>query len=108
MCQTYVHLSGRNLDDTLLKAYGISVDNTPKEKELTPIQCPRCSTVNGATGKFCYKCGAALDLVAAIDVDKGRASLTMELMDLIKQEPALLELLKGHMDARINTEKTKK
>jgi len=108
MCQTYVHLSGRNLDDTLLKAYGISVDNTPKEKELTPIQCPRCSTVNGATGKFCYKCGAALDLITAIDVDKGRASLTMELMDLIRQEPALLEMLKGHMEARNENEKIKK
>jgi len=108
MCQTYVHLSGRNLDDTLLKAYGISVDNTPKEKELTPIHCPRCSTVNGATAKFCYKCGAALDLVAAIDVDKGRASLTMELMDLIRQEPALLELLKGHMEARNKIETIKK
>lgn len=108
MCQTYVHLSGRNLDDTLLKAYGISKDDTPKEKELTPIQCPRCSTVNGATGKFCYKCGAALDLVTAINVDKERVSLTMELMDLIRQEPALLELLKGHMEARNENEKIKK
>ena len=100
MCQTYVHLPGRNLDDTLLKAYGISIDNTPKEKELTPIQCPRCSTVNGATGKFCYKCGAALDLVTAINVDKEKVSLTMELMDLIRQEPALLELIKTHIESK--------
>jgi integrase len=100
MTQTYVHLSGRNLDDTLLKAYGISKDNTPKEKELAPIQCPRCSIINGATAKFCYKCGAALDIVTAINVDKERASLTMELMDLIRQEPALLDTLKRHMEAR--------
>jgi hypothetical protein len=54
---------------------------------------------------FCYKCGAALDLVTAINVDKERASLTMGIMDVINQEPALLELLKGHMEARNETEK---
>ena len=108
MSQIYVHLSGRNMDDTLLKAYGITKDNTPKEKDLAPAQCPRCGTINGATGKFCYKCGAALDLVTAVNVDKERASLTMELMDLIRQEPALLEMLKRHMEARNETEKIKK
>jgi len=56
--------------------------------------------VNGATGKFCYKCGAALDIVTAINVDKERASLTLELMDLIRQEPALLELLRRHLESR--------
>jgi len=56
-------------------------------------------------GKFCYKCGAALDLVTAVHVDKERASLTMELMDLIRQEPALLELLKGHMEAEMKMKK---
>jgi hypothetical protein len=55
---------------------------------------------------FCYKCGAALDLATAIDVDKGRASITMELMDMIRQQPALLELLKGHMEARNGTNST--
>jgi len=99
MTETYVHLSGKNLDDTLLKAYGLSKD-TPKEKELAPIQCPRCSTMNGATGKFCHKCGAGLDIVTVINVDKERASLTLELMDLIREEPALLELLKRHMESR--------
>jgi integrase/recombinase XerD len=43
MSQIYVHLSGRNMDDTLLKAYGITKENTPKEKDLAPAQCPRCS-----------------------------------------------------------------
>ncbi len=100
MTQIYVHLSGRNLDDTLLKAYGISKDNTPKDKDLAPIQCPRCGMVNGVTGKFCYKCGAALDLVTAINIDKERGSLTMELMDLIRQEPAILELIKSRMESK--------
>ncbi len=81
--------------------------HTPKEKDLAPTQCPRCGTVNGATGKFCYKCGAALDLVTAVNVDKERASLTMELMDIIRQEPALLDLLKKQMDSRKGTNTTK-
>ncbi len=108
MTRIYVHRSGKNLDEALLKAHGLVKDNTPQDKELAPIKCPRCGTINGATGKFCYKCSAALDLVTAVNVDKERASLTMELMDLIRQEPALLELLKGHMEARNGTEKIKK
>jgi integrase/recombinase XerD len=108
MTRIYVHRSGKNLDEALLKAHGLVKDNTPQDKELAPIKCPRCGTINGATGKFCYKCSAALDLVTAVNVDKERASLTMELMDLIRQEPALLELLKGHMEARNETEKIKK
>jgi len=108
MTRIYVHRSGKNLDEALLKAHGLVKDNTPQDKELAPIKCPRCGTINGATGKFCYKCGAALDLVTVVNVDKERASLTMELMDLIRQEPALLELLKGHMEARNETEKIKK
>lgn len=108
MTRIYVYRSGKNLDEALLKAHGLVKDNTPQDKELAPIKCPRCGTINGATGKFCYKCGAALDLVIAVNVDKERASLTMELMDLIRQEPALLELLKGHMEARNATEKIKK
>jgi integrase/recombinase XerD len=102
MTETYVHLSGKNLDDMLLRAYGLSKD-TPKEKELAPVQCPSCSTMNGATSKFCHKCGAALDIVTAINVDKERASLTLELMDIIRQEPTILELLKRHMESRNGT-----
>ncbi len=100
MTRIYVHRSGKNLDETLLRAYGISKTSTPQDKELAPIQCPRCSTVNGTTGKFCYKCGAALDLVTAINIDKEKVSLTIELMDLIRQEPAILELIKSRMESR--------
>lgn len=98
MCQTYVHLSGRNLDDTLFKAYGISKDNGPKEKELIPIQCPRCGTANGATGKFCCKCGAALDIQTAINLDKERESMTMQLMELISRHPDIMDVLKKSME----------
>lgn len=100
MTRIYVHRSGKNLDDALLKAHGLVKDNTPQDKELAPIQCPRCGTVNGVTGKFCYKCGAALDLVTAISVDKEKVSITMELMDLIRQEPALLELIKTRIESK--------
>jgi integrase/recombinase XerD len=100
MTRIYVHRSGKNLDDALLKAHGLVKDNTPQDKDLAPIKCPRCGTVNGATGKFCYKCGAALDFVTAINVDKERGSLTLELMDLIKQEPAILELIKSRMESK--------
>jgi integrase/recombinase XerD len=39
MPKVYVHLSGRDVDSTLLKHYGIKVE-VPKEKEFEPKACP--------------------------------------------------------------------
>ena len=77
-----------------------------KIKTLRPFNAQDAAQVNGTTGKFCNKCGAALDLVTAINVDKEKVSLTMELLDVIQREPALLGLLKGHMEARNETNGT--
>ncbi|VVB87296.1 Tyrosine recombinase XerD [uncultured archaeon] len=107
MAAIYVHLSGRDVDSALLKMHGMVIEDM-KEVKMSPKKCVRCSTMNASTTKFCCKCGAALDLLAAIDVDKERASLSMELMDLVSQHPEIMNSLKGHMEARNETEKIKK
>jgi integrase/recombinase XerD len=67
MPSTYVHLSGRDVDDAILKMRGLS---KPKEEEvessLAPKKCPRCDLTNKATGKFCMRCGAILDVQTAV------------------------------------------
>ncbi|MBI2076272.1 MAG: site-specific integrase [Candidatus Aenigmarchaeota archaeon] len=59
---TYVHLSGRDVDNALLNVYGIKKEETEKEKsKLKPKVCIRCRMQNPATVDFCGRCGLILD-----------------------------------------------
>jgi len=61
MASIYVHLSGRDVDNALLKVYGIKNNNEKQESELKPRNCPRCQQINQFSNKFCSKCGMILD-----------------------------------------------
>ena len=61
MAAVYVHLSGRDVDNALLKVYGVENKNEKKESILKPRDCPRCKQINQATNKFCSRCGFPLD-----------------------------------------------
>jgi integrase len=61
MTKTYVHLSGRDQDNTILKAYGIEVDEEDPIETDRPNHCPRCNEPNDRASRFCWKCGMILD-----------------------------------------------
>jgi integrase/recombinase XerD len=66
----YVHLSGKNVDDAILRGYGIVKDH--KKQEL-PKTCPRCTMVCAPQEERCHRCGLALSLKAAMEEDKTKA-----------------------------------
>jgi integrase len=61
MTQTYVHLSGRDQDKAILKAYGIEVKEEKPIESERPSSCPRCREPNDPKARFCWKCGMILD-----------------------------------------------
>jgi len=62
MASVYVHLSGRDVDEALLKMHGIQTDDESGENNiLAPKVCIRCKTSNPASNKFCGLCGLPLD-----------------------------------------------
>jgi integrase/recombinase XerD len=67
----YVHLSGRNVDDALLRMHGLKNDEE-KQPLLTAKLCPRCHQQNDPLASFCPKCGLALKLEAAMEVEAAR------------------------------------
>lgn len=61
MPATYVHMSGRDVDDAILKMNNLKVSEEDKKPEMNPITCPRCEIINAYGNKFCTKCGCLLD-----------------------------------------------
>ncbi|HUW31079.1 MAG TPA: site-specific integrase, partial [Planctomycetota bacterium] len=66
MAGVYVHLSGRDVDDALLKLYGMKKEAGGQlASVLKPRTCSRCKTENPSTNCFCKLCGLPLDSSAA-------------------------------------------
>jgi len=60
MLKTYLHLTGSDIDNEMLKLYGIEVPKKKTERGLKPIQCPHCKIVNSPLNSFCASCGRSL------------------------------------------------
>lgn len=61
MPSTYVHLSGRDIDNSVLSIYGYQ-DATKSQEPLIKIKpCPRCQEPSDPASRFCKKCGMPLD-----------------------------------------------
>jgi integrase len=94
MPSTYVHLSGRDVDRAILGIYGLRKEEGREEKaRLSPKECPRCRQRNPATGRFCLRCGMALDMEAVVELERKRARAD-ELMSRLLEDPEVEELLR--------------
>ncbi|MGB9659242.1 MAG: tyrosine-type recombinase/integrase [Nitrososphaerales archaeon] len=61
MASIYVHLSGRDVDNTLLALHGLS--NSEKQDEKLKLKiCPRCDEKNSPDAKYCKRCALTLDV----------------------------------------------
>jgi rRNA maturation endonuclease Nob1 len=88
MASVYVHLSGRDVDNALLKMNGIEVDEEEEKRNgnivLKPIKCVRCENENPATNKFCQRCGMALDLRVVMESEEERSKADETMNEIMK------------------------
>ncbi|MDO8725378.1 MAG: site-specific integrase [Candidatus Methanoperedens sp.] len=96
MAAIYVHLSGRDVDDALLKMHGIVTDEK-KDVQMSPKKCPRCSVMNSPTTKFCSKCGLALNIKAALEIEEKSSEITMDFMQVARNDPKIMDFMKMFM-----------
>ncbi|MDE1854365.1 MAG: tyrosine-type recombinase/integrase [Thaumarchaeota archaeon] len=82
MPRNYVHLSGRDVDEAILRAYGLIKPGEPVKPNL-PIKCNRCGNLNPHESEICFRCGFALSERAAFkrDDDFQRLKQTVERME---------------------------
>lgn len=88
MPSVYIHLSGRDIDDALLKVNGIQPAERPKSEPVLALrECKRCHLNNPPTGSYCGRCGMPLSEEEATKL------LTME-AERQRAEGAMSSLLK--------------
>jgi len=80
---TYVHLSGRDIDDKILALHGLK-EEEKTEDLMKPIECPRCQIKNDPASKFCSGCSLGLDEKSILEYDQEKEEATKFGFDMQK------------------------
>jgi len=92
MASVYIHLSGRDVDNALLRVNGIIVKDDKNTESLKLIDCFRCHNQNKPTDKYCSKCGLILNVEDAIELEKAKKQKD-DLLDLLINDPDVKKIL---------------
>ena len=93
MSATYVHMSGRDIDNALLKLYGKLTD----EEDDDYVKCPRCGESNDLPKRFCGRCGLPFDLEDVIEKEEERQKydgMMSKIMKELLESPQMAESVK--------------
>ncbi len=96
MASIYIHMSGKDTDEVILRANGIEIKKEQRQRLLEPKKCMRCFVVNEATNKYCKVCGFSLDkeeaeIILKADVERKQAD---DIMNRLMKDNEILELIK--------------
>ena len=101
MAATYVHLSGRDVDNALLKLHGLTQNEDKREEVLKVRICPRCQEKNDPVARFCKRCASPLDVKTALDFEERRnrkdevvAKVIERLVEKLNLEEKIYEVIK--------------
>lgn len=93
----YVHLSGRDVDDAVLKAQGIKRKEEDKEGISSlpkPKICKFCKIKNPEGNKYCYKCLRPLDITEIQKMDMIKEALSEYMWEMLMKDPKFAERMK--------------
>ena len=98
MPSTYVHMSGKKIDASILALNGIQSRKDGKESEIKPKICARCDTINASDSKYCTKCAGILDIKTAYELEekitkeRQLRQSSDELMNLLLKDSEFLQM----------------
>ncbi|MEM4271405.1 MAG: tyrosine-type recombinase/integrase, partial [Candidatus Pacearchaeota archaeon] len=68
---TYLHLSGKQVDDTLLnKAYGMPIQETKEQPKMFPLKCYSCGHLNEPNVSRCVRCNSLIGQISNDDLEE--------------------------------------
>lgn len=94
MSRTYVHLSDEDIDNAVLKVYGIEKKKEKQSIEYRPRVCSRCHTENPTINEYCLKCGLPLDHNKLIELEQKEEEVEKALLDSSVLDSSSKSLLK--------------
>lgn len=98
MASVYIHLSGAQIDSSLLsKVYNVKEikQEIKEENKLKRKECTRCGITNNATDVYCGRCGLVLDTQTAINLKSAQEEIAELVKEHIKElEEKLIERFK--------------
>ena len=99
MPSTYVHLSGSDLEGSILKINGLKKEE--REQEVAVKKCSRCQKMNTPNGKFCIRCGSPLDIKSMFEFEDKRMEMDTrmsQLMDSLLSDPEIRKIVIGKLE----------
>jgi len=84
MPSIYVHLSGRDVDSSVLRIYGIKDVEKSQEPVLKVHDCPRCNESNDPAMMFCQRCGLPFK-EEGLDTENQLEGVVVELLKAMAQ-----------------------
>lgn len=106
MPRVYVHLSGRDVDQKILRIHGVIEEKQVEKRTLERRKCQRCGTENPPEAHFCTVCAAPLDARTAFELERHREAAD-EAMNTLIQDAEVQKLLKRKLVELGLTEKLK-
>jgi len=100
MAATYVHLSGRDVDDVILGMHGLKPPEPMNSKE--PRRCSKCEKINPPDGWYCNRCGTALVPEALGAIEREEYEARKFFVDLYKNPQ-----FKNWLEAKFKTPEVK-
>lgn len=71
----YLHLSGADIDEAYGRMHGLEPEDGQEDEE-TVFPCPRCEELNAPEDRYCSRCGQALNVSAAEEIEVAEEKTT--------------------------------
>ena len=94
----YVHISGKDLDEDILRISGLKRGENQIAYKPKLRACPRCQEINSANALYCCKCAEIVDPSLALkskieEADKPANNVKSPFLEWVQNDPDLRELL---------------
>jgi integrase len=95
----YVHISGKDLDEDILRINGMKPGEKPIAYKPQLRACPRCQEINAPSALYCCKCAEIVDPSLALrskleEVQKNAETIKSPFLEWLQNDPEMRELLR--------------
>lgn len=85
MASIYNHLSGKDVDEALLKINGLKPEEEKELKNISVKMCNKCNEPNSILSHFCRRCNSPLSLKIALELEQQLNQEDQQVLNILKK-----------------------